>query len=194
MVIKKVKELIGLVFAKRQYSSMVKNINFGNPSNILDVGGSLGIFGLEVAKKLHKKISYTVIDVDKNSLREGKEKYKEFNFEFQDAEKMTFRDKEFDLVICKDVLHHCQNPEKAISEIKRVGEKYIIIEARRGDKWLDDYLKGHNHFTEEKFKNLVKPEKFSFLDTLWPRFRYMVFFVLFPIIPKSKKSFMVGYS
>jgi ubiquinone/menaquinone biosynthesis C-methylase UbiE len=107
---------------------------------------------------------------------------------------MLFKENEFDLVICKDVLHHCDNPKKAIKEIKRVGKDYIIIEAKRGDKWLDYYLPGHHHFTLENFKELVNPNQTYFLDILWPRIRLMPFFLLLPRIPKSKNSFMVGTS
>jgi SAM-dependent methyltransferase len=107
---------------------------------------------------------------------------------------MNFKNNQFDLVICKDVLHHCNNPERAVSEIKRVGKGYIIIEARRGDKYLDYYLPGHHHFTLEKFRDLVNPKKIYFLDILWPKLRLMPFFLILPIIPKSKKSFMVGTS
>tara|TARA_Y100000296_G_scaffold87157_1_gene130136 strand:- start:591 stop:1172 length:582 start_codon:yes stop_codon:yes gene_type:complete len=190
---KKLAEFIGNLFSRRQYKNMVKKINFGKPYNVLDVGGSSGFFAREVFKKLPKKCEYTIIDVNEKSLNSGKKRFPNFKFKLEDAEKMNFKDNEFDLVICKDVLHHCKNPEKAINEIKRVGKQYIIIEARRGDRWLDAYLSGHNHFTEEKFLRLVNPKKNGFLDILWPRFRYMLFFLILPIIPKSKKSFMVAY-
>ncbi len=188
-----IKRKIGELFAYRQYKAMAKKINFGKPMKVLDVGGSSGLFANEILKKLPKKCEYVIIDIDKKSLKYGQKKFPKFKFKLENAESMNFRNNEFDLVICKDVLHHCENPKKAISEIKRVGKHSIIIEARKGDKWLDDYLPEHNHFLEEDFFDLVNPKRKSFMDILWPRFRYMPLFLLFPIIPKSKKSFMVSY-
>tara|TARA_Y100000310_G_scaffold221576_1_gene223164 strand:+ start:19660 stop:20238 length:579 start_codon:yes stop_codon:yes gene_type:complete len=189
---KKLAGFIGDLFAKRQYKNMVDKIYFGNPKKILDVGGSSGILAKKIKKKLGN-VDYSVLEINQEAIKRGERNNTGIKFILGNAEKMNFKDNEFDLVICKDVLHHCENPEKAVDEIKRVGKKSIIIEARRGDRWLDSYLSTHNHFTEKDFLKLVNPKKISFLDILWPRFRYMLFFLLLPIIPKSKKSFMIAY-
>ena len=141
-------------------------------------------------KKKIGKARFTLLDIEDFNVKEKLG----IKFIKGNAEKIPFRTKEFDLVICKDVLHHCQNPKRAIREIKRVGKRRIIIEARRGDKWLDHFLDEHNHFTETEFKKLVKPKKFYYIDVLWPCLKIMIFLLLIPIIPKSKKAFMVGIS
>jgi hypothetical protein len=79
----------------------------------------------------------------------------------------------------------------AFKELKRIGRRVIIIEGRRGDKWLDYYLEEHNHFKLESFKKLTKAKKISFLDIFWPPLKMIAFFVFSPILPKSKKAFMV---
>lgn len=181
------------VYMNRQYKKMIKGLPIKNPKRVLDVGGSSGIF----AKNFRKFIEvneYFLLDIDENKLEEGKEKNQGIIFLKGDVQNLPFPAKSFDLVICKDVLHHCENPSKGVSEIKRVGKKYIIIEARRGDRWLDHFLKEHNHLTEKKFKEIIKPKNFSYLDILWPKLKYMVFLVFFPRIPPSKKAFMVGYN
>tara|TARA_Y100000034_G_scaffold86681_1_gene103922 strand:- start:409 stop:1014 length:606 start_codon:yes stop_codon:yes gene_type:complete len=190
---KKLAGFIGSLFAKRQYKNMVKEIYFENPKKILDVGGSSGILAKKIKKELGD-VDYSVLEINREAIKIGKKNNPGIKFILGNAENMPFKNKEFDLVICKDVLHHCSNPKKVINEIKRVSGDYIIIEARRGDKWLDYYLSGHNHFTFAGFKNLVKPEEIYFLDLLWPGLRLMPIFLILPKIPKSKNAFMVGTS
>lgn len=187
-------EKIGTLFARRQYAEMIMQLNIGQPKNILDVGGGNGEF---INQIIHKKKtpSATVIDLDKDSLEKGKKKFPNISFVEMDAEKIKFPKKSFDLVICKDVLHHCSNPKKIISELVRVGKDVLIIEARKGDKHLDKYIpQGHNHFTLEEFREITPKLNRSFLDVLFCIPRYQPFFLLFPKIPRSKRSFMVATS
>lgn len=183
---------IGIFFVRRQYAEMAKQLNIGNPKNVLDVGGGDGEFINQIIRR--KKISSaTVIDLDKNSLKRGKRKFPNISFICMDAEKMKFSKKSFDLVICKDVLHHCSDPKKIISELSRVGKNILIIEARRGDKWLDKYIpSGHDHFATEEFREITPKLDHSFLDVLFCIPKYQPFFLLFPRIPSSKKAFMVA--
>ena len=43
------------------------------------------------------------------------------------GEKLPFRDKSFDFVICRQVLEHSRNPFQFIKEIQRVGKRGVII-------------------------------------------------------------------
>jgi len=182
-------KIIVKLYKIRQYKKIVLQIDLKNPKKILDVGGGDGTLSNSIKNKL-KNANFTILDLNKIKIK----KDPHIKFIQENAEKMPFKINEFDLVICKDVLHHCKNPEKAVKEIKRVGKKWIIIEARRGDKWLDHFLEEHNHFTESEFKKLIKPEQFYYLDILWPSLKVMVFLLFMPVIPKSKKAFMVGTS
>ena len=182
-------KIIVKLYSLRQYKKIIYGLDLKNPKNVLDVGGREGTL-TSLIKKQIGKARFTLLDIEDFNVKEKLG----IKFIKGNAEKIPFRTKEFDLVICKDVLHHCQNPKRAIREIKRVGKRRIIIEARRGDKWLDHFLDEHNHFTETEFKKLVKPKKFYYIDVLWPCLKIMIFLLLIPIIPKSKKAFMVGIS
>lgn len=190
---KKLAEIIGDLFARRQYNQIIRNVYWGKPKTILDVGGSSGTLARKIKRRLGK-VNYNILEMKEESIKKGKKRNPFINFIQGNAEDMPFKKNEFDLAICKDVLHHCENPKKAIKEIKRIAKDYIIIEARRGDKWLDYYLPGHHHFTADQFKELVKPNKIYFLHLLWPRLKLMPFFLMLPVMPKSKNSFMVGTS
>jgi len=43
------------------------------------------------------------------------------------AEDLKFSDNSFDIVFCNSLLHHVENINKVIDEMKRVSKKYIII-------------------------------------------------------------------
>lgn len=52
--------------------------------------------------------------------------YKHQTFIHADGEKLPFKDKEFDYVICNQVLEHVENPQLFIAEICRVGKRGYI--------------------------------------------------------------------
>lgn len=45
----------------------------------------------------------------------------------EDIQDLSFKDKSFDIVLCQQVLEHLPNPPKAISELKRVTKKQLIV-------------------------------------------------------------------
>ena len=53
-------------------------------------------------------------------------------------EDMPFEDKQFDFVYCSHVLEHVRNPERACTELMRVGRRgYIETPTRGKDLWLN---------------------------------------------------------
>jgi len=176
-------------FKRRQYKKIVNKISLGKPKTILDVGGGDGMLSSFIQDKL-SDVDITILEKESCLAK------KCFGMKFVegDIENLNFNDNDFDLVICKDVLHHCRDKEKAVNELKRVGKTYLIIEARRGNKWMDDFLNEHHHMNDSEFQKIVNPENFYYIDVIWVKLRYMVFLAFSPIIPKSKKSFMIGAS
>ena len=90
---------------------ILKGLKF---SNALDVGCT----DLYLSDKLKERnIKCTSVDIDPKSELIKKE----------DIENLSFEDNSFDLIMSLEVLEHTYNPIKAISEIKRVSSKYILI-------------------------------------------------------------------
>ena len=56
-----------------------------------------------------------------------REKFPQVTFYEDNVETLKFSDKEFDTVICTHTLEHVRNMHLAISELRRVGKKLIII-------------------------------------------------------------------
>lgn len=99
---------------------VVDQKNNNNPIKILDLGcGSCCLYNLlDEQKKL--KTHITSLDV----VNAGKC----FIPDLFDGENIPFQDKEFDLGVCAFVLHHTQNQEKLLQELKRTCKKIIIFE------------------------------------------------------------------
>lgn len=86
---------------------------------ILDIGAGTG----SVCTLLKSKgYGVTPLDVEDRTLTTG------VNPVIYDGKNIPFPDNSFDTVLILTVLHHTQDPEKILSEAKRVGGKIVIIE------------------------------------------------------------------
>lgn len=47
-------------------------------------------------------------------------------FSVQNAEKLSYKNQQFDLVVCCEVLEHLKNPKQGLKEIKRVSKSSVI--------------------------------------------------------------------
>lgn len=129
---------------------------------VLDVGCGNGEDAFNLSK-IAKKV--TAFDVEE--FQEWKE-YKNSNlsFEIADAQCMPFRNKVFDGVLLKDVLHHVKRPGKVLEEIGRVtvkGSVIILIKANRYNPLFYVHMTkilGHEHLTRDNFRKLIE-EKFA---------------------------------
>jgi SAM-dependent methyltransferase len=50
-----------------------------------------------------------------------------YAWSFQDAEKLTFADNEFDFCLVHEGLHHCSSPHRALLELYRVAKSGVLI-------------------------------------------------------------------
>lgn len=87
--------------------------------NVLDVGASTGIIDNILAKSFKRVVG---TDIDKEAIRFARANFKRKNlvFKVEDAMKLSFKDKFFDVVICTHVYEHVPNSQKLFDEIYRV--------------------------------------------------------------------------
>lgn len=87
---------------------LVSFCKINNYSNILEIGPGVSPFPLATKfLGFNEKVSnYIDLDIDKNVL--------------------PFQDKDFDFIYCRHVLEDIQNPDFALSEIKRVAKSFYI--------------------------------------------------------------------
>ncbi|HEV7621112.1 MAG TPA: methyltransferase domain-containing protein [Flavisolibacter sp.] len=133
------------------------DLNIKHGSRVLEVGGG---------HNPHPKAN-VVVDkyTDTNFHRSGDIKVlKHQQFLNADGENLPFKDKEFDYVICCQVLEHVENPVKFLSEQFRVAKKgYIEVPSligeylfpRESHKWILHEYKDVLYLVDKKKLNFV---------------------------------------
>lgn len=107
---------------------------------ILDVGCGPGLFAKELALRSNK-FSVTGIDISDVAINMAKKNCKELkntSFFTENVNNMSFPSNFFDIVVCKDTLHHFNDPKRAMSEMIRVAKKGGVIyvqDLRRNVPW-----------------------------------------------------------
>ena len=114
---------------------MLEASNNGNVDTILEVGSGQGTDAILVSRNAHHVVA---IDMSFNALRianflsKMKTDRKNISFVVGDAEHLPFKKDVFDIVYCKDLLHHVSDSMLTVSEMKRVareGGNVLAIEA-----------------------------------------------------------------
>ncbi len=114
-------------------------IETNNVKKVLEVGCGAGMLSSYIADKYRWKV--TGIDIDPKQIERAKEDHKENNnlkFIEADVTKLTIGDKEFDLILSFDALHHIPKLDKALNEISRVlkPDGFYIFNDLIFPKWL----------------------------------------------------------
>src|SRR3989344_6742626 len=95
---------------------------------VLDVGCGTGDFSLILILYASEVVG---IDLAEASIILAKTKMPLGNIKFivSSAYEMPFPDDSFDIVVCRNMLHHLDEPEKAIKECSRLAKTIVIIES-----------------------------------------------------------------
>lgn len=144
------------------------NIKQHLPKNklILDAGGGTGLWSRKLAK-----LNYQVIctDISSKMLSTGKKlaKKEKIKIKFKKSDICNmhqFKANTFNLVLAQgDVVSYCENPEKAIKELKRVAKKNakIIISI---DNFYSAIQRLLLHNKQDQIPNLLQTQKTDILN------------------------------
>jgi ubiquinone/menaquinone biosynthesis C-methylase UbiE len=135
-----------------------------NSGTILDIGCGNGYWLSRIDQK-----KYEVSGCDlKNNLR-----YVDCAFHEGHLEHLPFEDNAFDIVTCHHTIEHVINPEKAISEIKRVAKKQVVIVVPK-QRYFYYTLDQHVNFfpLKEKLQHLIGMERSS-CHKIWGDWVYL---------------------
>ncbi|NQT07036.1 MAG: class I SAM-dependent methyltransferase, partial [Candidatus Omnitrophica bacterium] len=113
-----------------------------------DLGSALGICCTEVeathfAKYPFSKIVLTDIHEANDKVKEALAKNKKMSYGIENAESLSYPDGSFDLVFCKEGLHHLARPMLGLYEMLRVCRKAVII-VEPYETWLGNILEKFN--------------------------------------------------
>src|SRR3989344_6472264 len=151
--------------------------NLFSDKKILALGCGVGAEPVALSKFTRLVVGVDIIDYNEWEF------FKSDKIEFNktSSSNLPFANNTFDAVYLKDLLHHIKEVNKTIEEIKRVTKprgNIVILEANRYNPIFYLYvtlLKGHDHFTQNEFKNLIsqnfKNYRFIYLEA-YPPFRF----------------------
>ncbi|WPR77790.1 class I SAM-dependent methyltransferase [Algoriphagus sp. NG3] len=135
---------------------IIKNLDV-NQNTLLDVGCGRGFLLSQIRQK--KNFDLTGCEIH-NGLKDSDIKFKS-GF----VEQLPFPDKSFDIVICTHTIEHIIDLEKALTELKRVAKKQLIIVTPR-QKYYYYTLDLHVNFfpIAESLCNQIGIENYSCKD------------------------------
>ncbi len=118
---------------------------------VLDLG--CGPASLWPYLKKIRGITLIGADISPAMIREAKKRFPFDKFVVADSEKLSFKDEEFDVVICSSVLHHLPTPNKSLMEIARVLKPYGTLIGREPQQ--DTFLRDANSHLTGAIMDLV---------------------------------------
>lgn len=111
----------------------------------LDVGFGSGAY----SNFLHHAGHLTTgVDSQKYFVKKALKKYPEIDFQSGKAEKLPFKNNQFDTIVAFDILEHIDD-ELAIKEIFRVGKRLIFSVPLRNQKVLTSHGLAHAHYLDK---------------------------------------------
>jgi len=150
------------------YKSLVSLAKSVRPVTVLDAGCGEGFSLVNLRRSKIGKV-YEGVDYSHDAIRLGKKLYPKLNIKLANIYDLPYKNSAFDLVICTEVLEHLEKPHKALSEIKRVAKKYIILSVPNepffilGNLFRGKYIKSFgnnpehiNHWNAGGFKKFLR--------------------------------------
>lgn len=142
---------------KKDFYQRIGGLEQYKNKTVLDLGCGDGEDSFEIAKYANKVTGVDII----GNLNWNRRKKKNLQFKVSKAEKLPFKDRSFNGLFLKDVIHHVADIEKTLKEIKRVTTKDALIILIEGNRYNPLFyihmtkMHGHEHLSQKDFKKLV---------------------------------------
>lgn len=142
---------------KEDFYKRLGGLDVFKGKTILDVGCGDGDDASYISK-------YAKIVIGIDIIKDGKWRERTSNklkFKIGDAQKLPFKNSEFDGIFLKDVLHHVESPTKVMAEIKRVATKDAVVMIIEGNRYNPIFyvhmtkMAGHEHLSQGEFIKLI---------------------------------------
>ena len=163
----------------RDYPALIQRIvsDVNGAENVLEVATGTGLIAIELARSVGMieaiDVSSKMIEIAKGKV--FNDRIDNIRFSAQSAYRLEFEDSQFDVAVCSNALHCMDNPEKALSEIRRVlkgGGILIAPTFCHGVSWRSRLLswimsltgfKSYRRFTIGEFLDLLTSCGFKIL-------------------------------
>ena len=154
---------------RRFHDDLFGFIRLSKAKSVLDVGCGEG-YTTRLIKKEFPRLSLEGNELEESALRIARKENPSIVFNKGSIYEIKKKTGSFDLVVASEVLEHVQDPDKAITETRRVAKDYCIFSVPYEPFWrmanmarfayLSDFgnTPGHiNHWTKSGFRKLLKP-------------------------------------
>ncbi len=123
-----------------------------------------GRYGTDAMYLASKGIKVTATDIDDRLLKLAHEKGLIDAYQKQNAEKLSFDDKAFDFIYCKEAYHHFPRPTIALYEMLRVAKRgCVLLEPidREIASWVQQLFLSTKNFIKRALKKPVSRDFFE---------------------------------
>ncbi|MBP1157465.1 MULTISPECIES: class I SAM-dependent methyltransferase [unclassified Paenibacillus] len=150
-------------------SSLDNCLDMIDVSSVLDAGCGEGEITNFVNNKFNNLRSLKGIELEPVTVDEANKRFPHLDITQGSIYELPFEDNAFDLVIACEVLEHLENPQRALDEIIRVSNKYILVSVPREPIWrICNMLRGKyitdlgntpghiQHWSKKQFISLIQ--------------------------------------
>lgn len=117
----------------------LKEISF---QNVYEAGCGEG-YVTEFISKMRPDASIQASDISEKTVQEARKRVPQADFQVGSIYEIPFANNTFDLVIASEVLEHLEAPEKALQEVLRVSQRYVLISVPNEPIWrVSNMLRG----------------------------------------------------
>ena len=154
-------------FIERFQNKLLSLVKLTNANRVLDVGCGEGYL-LSFLDSQIRNWYLEGFDISKELIGRAKQKLPFINLGVRDIYNCGYPDKAFDLVLNTEVLEHLEHPKRALSEIRRITKRWIILSVPNEPLFsLSNFLMGKytktfgnnpghiNRWREKDFVNLI---------------------------------------
>lgn len=136
--------------ALARYQFALKYVRKGD--KVLDVACGTG-YGSSLLAQKGKVVG---IDINRDAIKYAKRKYRRVSFLVADAQKLPFKDGEFDLAVSFEFIEHIKKPEKLLHEVKRVLKRKGTFILSTPNKKFPKIVESPYHEKEYTYQELKK--------------------------------------
>lgn len=122
------------IIIRRFFNSLMALLGKIEFHNLHEAGCGEGYIAKYIAGA-YPGVDITASDLSENIIRRAENKMSKISFSTESIYSLSYSDNYFDLVIASEVLEHLEEPEKALTEILRVSNKYILLSVPREPIW-----------------------------------------------------------
>ncbi len=153
----------------------IEALNIQPEDSVLEIGMGNGFFVKNILE-ISDTVSYTGLDFSVDMISESTRINEEFiengrvQFILGEASNIPFPDNSFDKIFTINTIYFWQDPEKVLSEFKRVmnpnGRIYISVRPKSTMQNYPFVKYGFNMFSKEDLKLLLENNNFKVLETI----------------------------